>query len=143
MALSRDADLHFDTTQIELLAKDLRSADDRVHRAASATLKKGAVKIKRGMKRDFANTRGVAGHKGYYPHIAKAINFDQLGPLAYEIGIDKGQSGDQGDLGNILAFGSANNAPVVDHTAALRREAPLVLHHLALDAQESVLGGRR
>ena len=131
------ARVSIDTRDVRDLYRDLSKAPGRIQRKADGVLKKGAVKIKSGMRREFRNVRGWRGHRGYYPHIATAIGFDKIVD-GYEIGIDK--NGDQGGLGNILAFGTSNNAPVVDHTAALRRETPHVLRELGEAAEESVLG---
>lgn len=63
---------------------------------------------------------------------------DGLG-LHYEVGFDKH---DQGNLANIIVFGSVNNAPVYDFTAALRGETPRIVHRLANDAENAVFGVR-
>ena len=62
-----------------------------------------------------------------------------IGPLAAEIGIEKKGAG---KLAHIIVFGSANNAPVYDHTAALRRSIPAIEKVLADAAEGSVFGTR-
>ena len=103
-----------DTSQVRRLAVDLASSGPRVLAGARAVVIKTTLEVERGMKRDFT------GHR-YAPLIPRAIDHTIRG-LSAEIGVNK--AGPQGGLGNILAFGTAHNGPVVDHTAALRAEAP-------------------
>jgi hypothetical protein len=130
---------HIDEDEVEELYRDLLGAPGRIQRKSHGVLKRGAVKIKEGMRRDFRNVRGVGGHKGYYPHLSRAINFDRIND-GYEIGIDKDKV--QGPLGNIIAFGTSHSAPQVDKNAALRREIPYILRELGEAGEESVLGDR-
>lgn len=132
--------IDIDSREVETLALDLSKAPGRIQRKAPGVLRRGAVEIKKGMRRDFFSQPKVRGHRGYYPKVARAINYDELTPYDYEIGVDK--NSDQGPLAHILAFGSVNNAPVVDKNAALRRELPIIQEHLADAAEESVLGRR-
>lgn len=130
-----------DSHEVKELALDLAKAPGRIQRRVPAVLRKGAVEVKKGMRHDFRDKPiSKAGHRGYYPHLLRAIGYDELTPYDYEIGIDK--NAHQGALGNIIAFGTAHNGPEVDHTAALRREAPAIERHLADTAEESVLGDR-
>lgn len=133
--------VHVDDTQVKELYKDLRGAPGRMQRRAPKVLRRGAVEIKKGMRHDFVESQFSGHHRGtYHPDIHRAINFDQKGLLDFEIGVDK--DGPQGGLGNILAFGTSHNGAIVDHTAALWREAPEVEKHLGEAAEESVLGDR-
>lgn len=135
------ASVHVEDREVKELYRDLIEAPGRVQRRVPGVMRKGAVQIKRGMRRDFIESQFSGGHRGtYHPHIHKAINFDRISD-GYEIGVDKHQ-GHQGDLGNILAFGTSHNAPIVDHTAAMYRELPNILDHLGEVAEESVLGDR-
>ena len=121
--------MEFDTSAVDRLAVDLGQAGAKVVASAGAVLLKSALEIERGMKEDFT------GH-GHAPLIPRAINHTVRG-LSAEIGVDK--RGPQGGLGNILAFGTSKNAAVVDHTAALRRELPLIekfLGQLGADSLE-------
>lgn len=122
--------VHIDTSEVDRLAVDLSEAPERLHRDVRKILEVGANKIKKGMRRDFT------GHS-HAPYIPAAIGYDQIGEFAYEIGVDK--HGPQGGLGNILAFGTSNNAPVVDHTAALTKETPVIVEKLADAAEKDVL----
>lgn len=95
-------------------------------------MKKSALEVKRGMQRDFS------GHS-YAPRVKYSLEFQSLGGNAYEIG-ELDSSGPQWGIAAILAFGTSNNAPVVDHTAALRRETPKMLDYLGRDAEGAVFG---
>lgn len=116
-----------DTSELDALALDFGKAGREVTVAAMKAIAVSAGKVAQGMRQDFT------GHS-HAPHIPRAINYDIRG-LAFEVGVDK--SGPQGGLGNILAFGTSKNAPVVDHTASLRREMPSLLSHLADAGVES------
>lgn len=126
-----------DFSQTRQLARDLDNAGPRAEREIRRVIRVGANVIKKGMRRDFS------GH-AHAPHIPNAISYDPVqtvGEIEYEIGVDK--TGPQGGLGNILAYGTSNNAPVVDHTAALHREAPIVEQKIADAGENAPLGARR
>lgn len=122
--------IHIDTSELNRLALDLAQAPGRLQRKAPRVLLVGANKIKAEMRQD------ASGH-GNLPHLAYKVNYDRLGTLEYEVGIDKGE---QGSLGNVAAYGTSNNAPVFDHTASLRKELPHILRHLGDEAEDAVLG---
>lgn len=132
---------HIDDHEVVEMYRDLSKAPGRIQRRAPDVLRKGAVQIKKGMRADFAASMFSGGHRGtYHPRTHMAINFDRLSRYEYEIGVDKGGSG---SLGNILAFGAgAHSGPIVDHTAALRRETPEVLRHFGELGEEAVFGDR-
>lgn len=129
-----------DTSQVDRLAKDFERAPRRIKREARRTMKRTALEIKRGMKQDFS------GHS-HAPRVKFSLEFENVvadgrfreGGLAYEIG-ELDSAGPQWGLAAILAFGTSNNAPVLDHTAALRRETPAMLEHLGINAEASVFG---
>ena len=128
-------DLHFDTTELRKLAVDLSQAPGRIQRRAPKAMLQGARGIRRAMRKD------ASGHR-YLHKFAQEVNLSRLdgAGLAYEIGFDK--SG-QGNLANIIVFGSINNASVYDFDSAWRREMPALLQRLAGAGEESVLGGPR
>ncbi|MDN4174732.1 hypothetical protein QWY28_17355 [Nocardioides sp. SOB77] len=127
--------VHIDASEVDRLAVDMRGAPLRLQRKARGVMKRGALEIKRGMQDDFS------GHR-YAGAVPASIEFEQrdAAGLAYEIG-ELDSAGPQWGLAAILAFGTSNNAPVVDHTAALRGEAPEIARHLGDAAEDSVLGG--
>lgn len=125
----------FDTTEVDVLAADLLAAPGRIQRKALKTLETGAFKIKAHMRRD------ASGH-GHLPQLQNYVSYERVASpgIAYVVGFE---ARGQGHLDNIAAFGTSNNAPVLDHTAGLRREAPAIMRHLADDGEDSVLGGLR
>lgn len=124
-----------DNSELAQLAADLRMAPKRAERQSGRVLKRGALEVKRGMQRDFS------GHS-YGGGVAGSLEFETAGPLAYDIG-ELDSAGPSWGIAAILAFGTSNNAPVVDHTRALHREALVVSEKLADAGQDSVLGGPR
>jgi len=127
--------LHFDTSQVNRLAVDLSEAPKRLQFRARKTMKRSALEIKRRMAKDFSGHRQAGG-------VPFSLEFQQLDAagFAYEIG-ELDSAGRQWGLAAILAYGTSNNAPVVDHTAGLWREAPVMAMHLGDDAEDSVFGG--
>jgi len=123
--------IHFDSSEVDRLAGNLTKAPGRMQRRAPKVFFVGATKIKRGMRRD------ASGH-GHLSNLPGAVNYDRLGDLDYEIGFDKKG---QGHLANFAAFGSINNAAVLDLNAPLRREIPFILRHLADEGESAALGG--
>jgi hypothetical protein len=102
------------------LRADLREAPAEAHRNIVKATKFSAFGI-RGTAREFAS--GIA-HAPAYPH---AITFDVddrgVGSgVTAEIGPDKDRR--QGALGNLLEYGSENNAPVAHLGPALDRWSP-------------------
>lgn len=125
--------VRIDTSQIDELAVDLSRAPERMKRAAGKTMKRSALEIKKKMRQDFS------GHR-YARAVPFSLEFQPRGGLRYEIG-ELDSAGPQWGLAAILAFGTSNNTPVVDHTAALRREAPVMMRHLLDGGVDSVFGG--
>lgn len=127
--------VHVDASQVNRLAIDMAGAPGRIQRRAPRTMRRSALQIKLGMQKDFSGHRRARGTELSLEY----QQLDRLG-LTYEIG-ELDSAGYRWGLAAILAFGTSNNAPVVDHVAALRRELPVTLHYLGVDAEESVLGG--
>jgi len=126
--------VHIDTTEVKHLAIDLSRAPHRIRREAPNVMKRGALEVKRNMMDDFSGHR----YAGAVPYSLEFERLDALG-LAYEIG-ELDSAGPQWGLAGILAYGTSNNAPVVDHTAGLRREVPAIERHLESAGEDSVLG---
>ena len=120
--------IEFDTSEVDRLAVSLGSAGRKATVEAMKVVAKGAGKVADGMRQDFTGHRGA-------PHIPRAVNYDVRG-LEFEVGVDK--RGPQGGLGNILAFGTSRNGPVLDHTASLRRELPELEKWLGDVAEKAV-----
>jgi hypothetical protein len=138
--------INVDTAQVRRLGNDLGDAAKRLDAKVTKIVRVGAAKIKKGMREDFKAQPlhpGPRGARTHVPGLPPQINYDIAripgAAVRAEIGVDKDG---QGNLANFLAFGSSNNPPTVDHTAALHREKPLLIHYLESAAEESVLGQR-
>lgn len=105
------------------LAHDLSSSRAKLQREAVAIVEHGAVNVKQKWADNARASSGV--HAPDYPN-SVTYDFDVrsllAGDIRAEIGPDKNRR--QGALGNLLEFGSANNAPHNDGGRALRDEAP-------------------
>lgn len=113
-----------DMSELAGMTAAFRAAPQALVKGVQGVVAKGALNVKTGMQQDFAGLR-------HAPAFPASITYDTVetstGAEA-EIGPDKNRR--QGALGNILAFGTANNAPVADFTAALRREEPNLIKFL-------------
>lgn len=113
-------DVRIDVSDVNRCAAELTTKAQRVGAEAAAVLRKGALNVKTDARR-FAS--GLA-HAPAYPY---AIGFDVVGDgrsgtISAEIGPDKAKP--QGALGNILEYGTVNNAPFAHLGPALDREGP-------------------
>lgn len=107
-----------DITGLNELVADLTEAPRRVQRKVDAVVRKGAVNV----KNDAARLISGLAHAPLYP---ASITFDakwKRGAYEAEIGPDKTRP--QGALGNLLEYGSANNAPLTHLGPALDLEGP-------------------
>jgi hypothetical protein len=117
-------------SQVDKLADDLEAVAAKAAPAVKKVVEKGAVNIKTGMRQD------ATGHPKY-KYFPRSISYDITdGGMGAEIGPDKDLI--MGDLGNLLYFGSSNNAPVLDINAPLHKEEPRFADALA-DAAEDIL----
>lgn len=108
------------------LAADLNKKAIADYALIAATVKKGAQNLKDHYRED-------AESSGYYKRFARSISYDVgLTGLRAEVGPDKKKKGAQGGLGNLLYFGSSNNAPVLDFDGPVLAEEPKF--HAALEA---------
>lgn len=116
------SDIHFDTSELDALADDLVKSAQAV--AVEGVMKRAANNIKRTMKED------ASGHR-HLPGLARTVSYD-IASTAREVAIVVGfEKKGQGNLANIAAYGSRNNAPVLDITRGLRLELPNVEKWLA------------
>lgn len=122
--------IEWDTSEVDRLAVDLSRAPGRIQRSAPKVFEVAANKIKKGMKVD------ASGHN-YLPSLDAHVSYDKLSPLDFIIGFEKRG---QGNLANFAAFGSVNNAPVLNLTGPLSREVPFMREHLAEAGEDAVLG---
>lgn len=125
-----------DTSELRALATDLGRASRQVEREADRVLEKGAMNVKNRMVEDAKSS-----HSGYARIFHGSISYDRatrVGQLGYEIGPDKNRR--QGALGNLLYYGSRNNAPTLDIEAGLTDEEPRLMSEMA-KMLERVTGG--
>lgn len=128
--------IHIDDSELRTLELDLSAAPGRMQRNARETLVKAGRIVNRGMRED------AAGHR-YLRRLPESVSFEMLDPWTVEIGHEPAGSRHQGSIAHIIAYGSVNNAPVYDHTAALRRNLPNIVRLFANAAEDSVLGGEK
>lgn len=106
-----------DSAELRRLAFDLGNNTAETVLGARKIVEVAAAKIKKGMRDDASGIQ-------HAPAFPASITYDLRG-LSAEIGPDKDRR--QGALGNILYFGTSNNAPVIpDIAAPLRSEAVIV-----------------
>ena len=97
----------FDTSELDALARDLSVAAAKVIPAIVPVAHRAGGKIKAVMKAD------ASGHR-HLPGLASTVNYD-LDTTPTTVTVDVGfRKIGQGNLANIAAFGSVNNAPVMD-----------------------------
>lgn len=127
--------VHIDASEVERLGVDLSAAPERVQREARNVMKRSALEVKRGMQDDFSGHRYAGG-------VPASLEFEPMDGtgLAYKVG-ELDSAGRQWGIAAILAYGTSNNAPNVDHKAALRRETPRILLYLGAAGEDAVLGG--
>lgn len=116
-----------DLSEVRALATDLGRTTKVVEREADRVLERGALGVKNKMVED-----ARASHDGHARRFAGSISYDRrygVGRLGYEIGPDKDRP--QGALGNLLYFGSENNAPTLDIEAGLIEEEPRLMSEMA------------
>lgn len=133
--------IDIDDAELRNLEIDLSGAPGRIQRRAPATLRtKVGPALSREMKADAAghmgNYFGIPGTE-YVTPLPRHVSFEMRSTWEVEAGIENKGAG---KLAHIIVYGSVNNAPVYDHTAALRRVQPRALQWLADAAEGSVLG---
>lgn len=116
------------------LADDLRSASERVVDETRKVVSKGSLNIKKDAR---ARWQGLA----HAPALPRAVTYDVKvsgTTVTGEIGPDKAKR--QGALGNLLEYGSQNNAPRPALSPALDAEQPRFLKAME-DLGASLLEG--
>lgn len=128
--------IHVDASQVGKLGVDLSEVPNRISPEARSVIKKGALETKKRMQAIFSGHRMA-------PVVAASLEFEMSGNASYSearIG-ELDSAGPQWGLAAIYAFGTSNNAPVVDHTKALDGEAEAIEKHLGDVAERAALGG--
>lgn len=124
-----------DLREVRALATDLGKTTKAVEKEADRVLERGALGVKNAMVEDAQRLTGHA------KHFHRSISYDRrygVGRMGYEIGPDKDRI--QGALGNLVYFGSKNNAPQLDIEAGLIAEEPKFLSEMG-KMLERVMGG--
>lgn len=134
--------VHADMTQVNALAANFSGVGARLRPVLKATISKGALNIKNDAKaRILAQSVRPLGHR-YVKQYPNSITYDlhALGStVSAEIGPDKSKP--QGPLGNILEFGTSNNAPMPHLIPAFEAELPNTELWLAKAAQDAFFAG--
>lgn len=130
----RGGGFEIDDSELRSLAVDLEEAPFRIQRGAHKTLDWAGGLVNKGMKAD------ARGHREL-PHLPRSVTNEFLDFWTQEIGLGP-IPGTQGRLAHIIVYGSVNNAPVYDHTAALRRSTPAILERFAGTAEDATLGSK-
>lgn len=134
---------YLDDDELRNLEIDLEGAPYRIQRNGPTTLRKAARLVDAGMRVDAAGHQGNwFGRPGtsYETPLPEHVSHELITPWEAEIGIE---SKGAGKLAHIIVYGSVNNPPVYDHTAALRRARPEIEKMFADTTEESVLGGEK
>lgn len=121
-----------DTSDLDAWIADLRRADEELPDKTERVVGRGLFNIKRDWK---ARWTGYA----HIPHLPNAINYDVTrhgDDIGGEVGVDKTKR--QGPLGNLIEFGSENNAPIPGGLPAIAAEEPKFVDALA-DMLEKLL----
>lgn len=124
-----------DNAELAQLAADLKLAPGRAERAGKRIMKRGALEVKRALGKDFES-------HDYSGRLGAALEFDAetTDGLNYRIG-ELDSAGPSWGIAAIMAFGTSNNAPVVDITQPARKEAFTIERHLGAAGEQAVLGG--
>jgi hypothetical protein len=108
-----------DISELLALAGDFQIAGMMAPQEAKAVVSKTALEIKNQARSNIAASGRGAGYKKHYPSTIAYDLFDN--GMTAEIGPEKKG---QGNLGNLLEYGSVNNAPLPHLGPALDNETP-------------------
>jgi hypothetical protein len=135
MSAPRGGGIEIDDSELRTLQLDLEKAPARIQLGAHKTLGRAGDLVDKGMKED------ARGHR-FLPRLPKSVSHEFLDYYTQEIGLSPIPR-TQGRLAHIIVYGSVNNAPVYDHTAALRRSEPAILEMFGRTAEDATLGSRQ
>ena len=120
---------------LDELIDDFDELPDRVDDVASKRVERGAANIKKAWKARWT------GHP-HIPYLPDAVSYDvheTTSGFSAEVGPDKHKR--QGPLGNIIEFGTLNNAPIPGGAPALDEEEPRFVNTMR-DLAETALDRR-
>ena len=121
----------FDASELDALARDFMAAPAKVIPAIVPVANKAGVSMKGVMRRD------ASGHS-HLPGLSRTVEYDvsvDASSVTVEVGFRKQG---QGNLANIAAFGTSNNAPVMDITRGLTVEVPKFVRWVAQVGAEAL-----
>ena len=122
---------NWDTSELDGLAREFTAAPLRVIPALVPVAHRAGGNIKRVMKSD------ASGHD-FLPGLASTVEYDlKQTPTSVAVEVGFRKEG-QGNLANIAAFGSVNNAPVMDITRGLVDEVPKFMRWVAQVGSEAI-----
>jgi hypothetical protein len=121
----------FDTSELSALANDLMAAPAKVIPALVPVANKAGVNMKRRM------ASAASGHS-HLPGLGRTVEYDvEVDATSVTVTTGFRKEG-QGNLANIAAFGSSNNAPVMDITEPLAAEVPAFVRYALKAASEAI-----
>ena len=124
------AGIEIDTSEVRELVADMRQVEPRLARRLRPTVTKGALNIRRDLRRQMGSSRHFKG----FADISYDLDPDGFGA---EIGPDRPGRG-QG--ANLAYFGTSRGGGTVeDPIEALHREESAFLDNLAQAAEEAIL----
>ena len=121
----------FDTSELDRLAADFTVAAAKIVPALLPTTNKTGVQMKAILKKD------STGHS-HLPGLPSKAEYDVKSAatsVTLEVGFRKEG---QGNLANIAAYGSVNNAPVLDITRGLTEELPKFMRFIGEAAAKAL-----
>lgn len=124
-----------DTKDLQEWIADLERADEELVPSTERVVGRGCFQIKKDWA---ARWTGYA----HIPWLPRAINYDVTrrgDSVSGEVGVDKSKR--QGPLGNVIEFGTENNAPIPGGMPAVAAEEPRFINALG-DMLEKLLSGR-
>ena len=121
----------FDTSELDALARELATAHLKVIPSVMPVAHRAGVNIKATMKKDASGHRRLGGLPRYVEYDIERT----ASSVSVEVGFRKEG---QGNLANIAAFGSVNNAPVMDIGRGLTEEVPNFMRWVAKVAGEAL-----
>jgi hypothetical protein len=120
-----------DTSELDALARNLAAAPARIIPALVPVAHRAGANIKRTMRRD------ATGHR-HLTDLPRFVEYD-VDQGATSITVDVGfRREGQGNLANVAAFGTSNNAPVMDITRGLVDEVPNFMRWVAKVGSEAL-----
>ncbi len=116
--------LEFDTRELDRLARDFTAAPAKVIPALVPVAHRAGAKIKGAMRKD------ASGHR-HLKDLPRFVEYDvDVEPLSISVEVGFRKEG-AGNLANVAAYGTSNNAPVMDVTRGLRDEVPHFMRWVA------------